>query len=117
MKFFRVDLQRYTPYLQVCKKRIIFAKKECMIDVIERKICEYFKVDRDDLISKSHSLTASLARGFLWYILHYDCGMSANAIAKHYQRNIRSVKKLVAKTKYLATTQKEYEGHYKTLSV
>lgn len=86
-----------------------------MVQKIEEKICNYFGVDNTLVVGKNHIINASLARGYLWYILHYDCGMSVNAIAKHYQRNSRSVHKLIAKVKYLVATQKKYKEHYNAL--
>lgn len=86
-----------------------------MVQKIEEKICNYFGVEKELIVSKNNIINASLARGYLWYILHYDCGMSVNAIAKHYQRNPRSVHKLIAKVKYLVTTQRLYKEHYNAL--
>ena len=88
-----------------------------MVQKIEEKICNYFGIDYALVVGKNHIINASLARGYLWYILHYDCNMSVNAIAKHYQRNSRSVHKLIAKVKYLVTTQRLYKEHYNALCV
>ena len=86
-----------------------------MVQKIEEKVCNYFGIDKRLVVGKNHIINASLARGYLWYILHYDCGMSVNAIAKHYKRNSRSVHKLIAKVKYLVTTQRLYKEHYNAL--
>jgi chromosomal replication initiation ATPase DnaA len=86
-----------------------------MVQKIEEKICNYFGIDKRLVVGKNNIINASLARGYLWYILHYNCGMSVNAIAKHYQRNPRSVHKLIAKVKYLVTTQKLYKEHYEKI--
>ena len=86
-----------------------------MVQKIEEKICNYFGVDNTLVVGKNNIINASLARGYLWYILHYDCDMSVNAIAKHYQRNQRSVHKLIAKVKYLVAPQKKYKQHYNAL--
>lgn len=86
-----------------------------MVQKIEEKVCNYFGVDNALVVGKNNIIKASLARGYLWYILHYDCCMSVNAIAKHYQRNSRSVHKLIAKVKYLVTTQRLYKEHYNAL--
>jgi chromosomal replication initiation ATPase DnaA len=86
-----------------------------MVQKIEEKVCNYFGIDKRLVVGKNHIINASLARGYLWYILHYDYGMSVNVIAKHYQRNSRSVHKLIAKVKYLVTTQRLYKEHYNAL--
>lgn len=86
-----------------------------MVQKIEEKVCNYFGVETELVVGKNNIINASLARGYLWYILHYDCGMSVNAIAKHYQRNLRSVYKLIAKVKYLVATQRLYKEHYTVL--
>lgn len=84
-----------------------------MIDKIEEKICVHFGIDKNDMFCRSRK--NALARGYLWYILHYDNGLSANKIAKRYDRTSRVVFSLIAKIKYLIDTQKTYKEHYNAL--
>lgn len=83
-----------------------------MFREIEGKICKHFDVTLDMLVEKNCFGQASLARNYLWYILHCDCNMSINTIAKEYDRTPRRVKRVVSKTKYLVTTQRLYKEHY-----
>jgi chromosomal replication initiation ATPase DnaA len=86
-----------------------------MFREIERKICKYFDVKLELLVGKNCFGQASLARNYLWYILHYDCNLSINTIAKEYERTPRRVKRVVSKTKYLVTTQRIYKEHYEKI--
>lgn len=86
-----------------------------MIQELEDKICVYFKIDKDKLIGKGHEKDASLARGMLWYILHYDMGVSSPMIAKNYDRGLRGVKHLIAKYKYIIENQRIYNEQYKAI--
>lgn len=83
-----------------------------MFREIEKKICKYFDVTPDLLVGKNCFGQASLARNYLWYILHYDFKMSISTIANEYERTQRRVKRVVSKTKYLVTTQRMYKEHY-----
>ena len=87
-----------------------------MIENIEEKICEHFCVDKEMLVATSSHRQPSFARGYLWYILHYDCGLSVNKIAKHYNRTPRRINRVVSKIKYLIETQKAYKEHYEKIS-
>lgn len=84
-----------------------------MIDKVEEKVCEYFKLDVNGLLCRSKK--NALARGYLWYILHYDLCLSVNTIAKRYERAKRVVNTLIAKTKYLVEHQKVYKEHYEKI--
>lgn len=86
-----------------------------MFREIERKICEHFDVSLDLLVGKNCFGQASLARNYLWYILHNDYKMSINTISKEYDRTPRRIKRVVSKTKYLVTTQRLYKEHYNAL--
>ena len=90
-------------------------KTYTMIENIEKKICEYFGVDKEMLVATSSYRQPSFARSYLWYILHYDCGLSINKIAKQYGRTPRRINRVVSKIKYLIETQKAYKEHYSAL--
>lgn len=87
-----------------------------MIENIEEKICNYFGVDKEMLVATSSYRQPSFARSYLWYILHYDCGLSVNKIAKQYGRTPRRINRVVSKIKYLIETQKAYKEHYEKIS-
>ena len=91
------------------------SKTYTMIEKIEEKICEYFGVDKEMLVATSSYRQPSFARSYLWYILHYNCGLSVNKIAKHYNRTPRRINRVVSKIKYLIETQKAYKEHYNAL--
>ena len=86
-----------------------------MFREIEDKICEHFNVTLDLLIGKNCFGKASLARNYLWYILHCDYNLSINTISKEYDRTQRRIKRVVSKTKYLVTTQRLYKEHYEKI--
>lgn len=84
-----------------------------MVEKIEKKVCKYFNVTMDELLCKSKH--CYLERGFLWFVLHCDYNVSFNSLAKRYNRNVRTITRVVSKIKYIATTQKEYENHHNGL--
>jgi chromosomal replication initiation ATPase DnaA len=88
-----------------------------MFREIENKICRYFNVTQDLLVGKNCFGQASLARNYLWYILHYDYNLSINTISKEYDRTQRRIKRVVSKTKYLVTTQRLYKEHYEKIKL
>lgn len=87
-----------------------------MVQEIEEKVCNYFGVEREILVAKNKFRQPSLARGYLWYVLHYDYKMSINTLAKQYGRTVRRVNRVISKIKYLVETQKTYKGHYEKIN-
>lgn len=83
-----------------------------MIENLENTICDLFEIQKQTLCEKNHLKRESLARGYLWYILHYDYKLSNKKIAMHYERNIRTVQKMIAKMKYLIDNLKSYKSEY-----
>lgn len=83
-----------------------------MIENLEKCICTFFSIDKDLLIGKNHLKQPSLARGYLWYILHYDYKLSDRYIAIAYKRNTRTVRKMIAKMKYSIDNLKYYKNDY-----
>lgn len=88
-----------------------------MVNKVEEKICKYFGVDSERLLEKNKYRQECLARCYLWYILHYEYNWSINDIAKCYERNARTVKRRIARTKYVVTTQKLYKEHYEKIKL
>lgn len=90
-------------------------KEKNVIDFLEKVVCEYFNVKEKDVVSRNHKRDASLARGFIWYILHYDYNFSINKLANGYYRNIRSITSLIAKTKHAIKNQVSYKQMYNAI--
>ena len=84
---------------------------------IEELICKVINVDKDVLYSKSRyrCREETDALHFLWYVLHYDNNLSAPKISKLYDRNLRHVKRCIAKIKYGIATQKFYKNTYERI--
>jgi chromosomal replication initiation ATPase DnaA len=79
---------------------------------VEKIVCKFFNVTEQDVLNHNHKRDSSMARGFIWYILHYDYEMSATKIANTYYRVPRSVKSLISKTKYSIKKQSMYRKIY-----
>lgn len=85
------------------------------VDLVENTVCEYFSVCLSDIASRNHKRDASLARGFIWFILHYEYNLSISKLAKEYIRNRRSITYLIAKIKVSIKRQKMYSEMYLTI--
>lgn len=91
------------------------SEKRLLIDRIERIVCQYFDVCPEDILDKGHKTGQSLAKGFLWYILHKDYKISSNALARIYFRTQRSLLMHIAKTNSCIQANKRYKTYYKEL--
>lgn len=87
-------------------------KDKRIMDLIETTVCKYFSVEEKDVVSRNHKRDASLARGFIWYILHYNYNFSIKKLANGYYRNIRSITSLISKTKHAIKKQVSYKQMY-----
>lgn len=85
------------------------------IDEIESIVCQYFQVREQDVINNSRKKDHTIARYFLWYILHYNLCLSSLTIARVYLINARSVKVGCAKIKMRIKTHKYYKNIYDEL--
>lgn len=86
-----------------------------IMDLVESIVCKYFNVNEKEVVGRNHKRDASLARGFIWYILHYNYGFSINKLANGYYRNIRSITSLIAKIKHAIKKQISYKQMYNTM--
>lgn len=86
-----------------------------IIDFTEEVVCKYFNVNLNDVTSKNHKRDASLARGFIWYILHCEYGLSITKISNEYYRNRRSTNHLIAKIKMAIKKQSYYREMYNNI--
>lgn len=85
------------------------------IDKIEKKICDFFKVCREDLYSRSLKESHATARHYLWFILHCHYGMSNLTIAKKYGRARVTVIQYISQIKFRIEHQKEDKLIYNEL--
>ena len=79
---------------------------------IEEKICLFFGVSLDELYSREIARKVSNARHYLWYILHYDFGMSNGQIAKRYDRTKRAVIMSISDLRFRVVQQREDRNIY-----
>lgn len=70
-----------------------------MEEEIDKIVCTYFGIGKDDLYSKSQIGKICDARFFTWYILHYKFNKSIKFLSDRYNRSYGHVKKGVAKIK------------------
>lgn len=71
-----------------------------MIKILEKAVCKVCEISEDELRNGGAKRVYSSARSLTWYILHYNLGYSAHAIAKEYGRSDRGVKKMIANIKF-----------------
>ncbi len=62
-----------------------------IVDDLERCVCNVLNVDQEQIKNKNLKTNVTLARGFIFYILHKDYGFSISLISKLYKRSIRNV--------------------------
>lgn len=72
-----------------------------IIDEIEKKVCRYFDVRCQAIVNRDMTSQVSLARGYIFYILHVDHKISINKIANTYFRKKRVVFWNINKIKHL----------------
>lgn len=85
------------------------------VDEIESIICQYFQVREQDVINNSRIKDHTIARYFLWYILHYNLCLSSLTIARLYLRSARGIKVGLSKVKLRINTHKYYKNIYEDL--
>jgi hypothetical protein len=62
-----------------------------IVDDLERCVCSIMSVESEQVKSKNLKTNVTLARGFIFYILHKRYGFSVSLISKLYKRSIRNV--------------------------
>ena len=85
-----------------------------MIETIGN-ICEYFSVERKDLLSRRKDKQTALARIFAYYILHINKGYSVAKVANVLGRSKRNIQIQIACLKHNIQHNKEYKGIYEEL--
>lgn len=90
---------------------VVTQDERILIDKVEKKVCEYFGVPCQKIINRDMTAQVSLARGYIFYILHNDYGLSIGKITTIYLRKKRVVFWHISKIKELLK-QKMYKGIY-----
>jgi chromosomal replication initiation ATPase DnaA len=85
-----------------------------LIDNVEKKVCKYFNVDKQAIVNNDRTSQVSMARGFIFYILHKDYELSINKIANTYFRTSRAVFWHVNKVTFLLK-QRMYKEIYNNI--
>lgn len=83
---------------------------------VEQIVCKHLDLSTSELVKSNYSNNASMARGYIFYLLHYDCGMSINKIGLLYERTGRGVAHLISCTKCRIANQKLYRSAYTEMS-
>ena len=86
------------------------------IEKMEDILCKYFRIEKNDIISDIRAQKNSVARYFLWYILHYELGISFLAIGRLYFRTPRTIKLGCSKMRLRIKTHRHYKSIYAELS-
>lgn len=82
-----------------------------IVEKVETVVCEMFGVSTKDVLNKGHKSEQSIARAFVFYILHEDYNISGNRLAKIYYRNIRGIWAQIAKIKASITKIRMYRDY------
>lgn len=85
------------------------------IDEIEMIVANHFGIEPQSIINRESKENVSNARYFLWYILHFDLGMSPTQLGRLYYRTPRLVKRGYAKIKSGIKFHKLYSNIYEDL--
>lgn len=88
------------------------SKDRSIMDKVEKVISRKFHIDSQRFIEKDTSDNVSLARSYLFYILHYDYNFSAAKISDNYFRTIRAVFFSLSKIGYRIKNQRIYKDMY-----
>ena len=82
-----------------------------IIDNVEKDVCAFFGVNRQAIVNKDRTSQVSMARGYIFYILHNDYKFSMSKIANTYFRTPRAVFWHINKIKHFLK-QKMYKEIY-----
>lgn len=85
-----------------------------LIDDVEKMVCKYFNVPCQSVVNRDMTSQSSLARGYVFYILHVNYKLSINKIANTYFRTSRTVFWHVNKVKHLLK-QRMYKEIYNNI--
>lgn len=82
------------------------------IDYLKDFLVRYFNISMEDLYSNSKKGNHVLARFLLWYLLHYEFGVSSYVLAQEYKKSRRNIMIALSKFRNGITTQKYYRDIY-----
>lgn len=82
-----------------------------LIDETEEKVCRYFNVPCQSIINFDMTAQVSLARGYIFYILHVEYGLSIGKLTTVYLRKKRAVFWNINKIRHLLK-QRMYKEIY-----
>ena len=85
-----------------------------LIEKTEKKVCEFFGVNRQSIVNMDRTSVVSMARGYIFYILHKDHNISISKIANTYYRTSRAVFWHIGKIKHLLK-QRIYKEIYNSI--
>ena len=83
-----------------------------VMEMVERAVCGYFKADVVRVVGRDTGNVASLARGFVFYILSRDYGVPYSKIALRYGRTYRAVQYVMSKMGCLVGRVGSYAAMY-----
>lgn len=89
-------------------------QEKVIIDKVEKDVCSFFGVKSQSIVSKDGTSQPTMARGYIFYILHVDRKISINKIANFYFREKRVVFWNVSKIKFLIK-QRIYKDIYEKI--
>lgn len=85
---------------------------------IEDNILSSYGITRDALYRNAHGRERGIVtnvRYVYWYILHYECNLSATQISKRFNKCRRLVYRGIGVVKYCITYDKYYIDIYKSI--
>lgn len=81
---------------------------------LTERFCIAAEIDYDEMMGTRHRLALWNARYMAWHYLHYDKGISANRIARFFNRDrvniFRGIRLLKHQMKYDSTLRNKYYG-------
>lgn len=82
-----------------------------LIDYVEKQVCDYLCVPTQAIVNRDMTAQVSLARGYIFYILHTKYKLSISKLTIIYLRKKRVVFWNISKIKYLLK-QRIYKEMY-----
>lgn len=85
------------------------------IRIVEMEVCDYMGVNNRVIYERSLKEIVCNAKYMIWYILHYDYGLSVGLLSKTYYLTRRNIQIGIAKVKAGIKYQPYYRNIYDTL--
>lgn len=86
------------------------------MEEIFKKVSEFFVADESEFWGYCRKAEVCDARHMMWYVLHYEFGISSNQISKKFKRNIRTIKRGISRIKYMIEYYPEFRKQYQEIS-